>query len=169
MAVSLLTVARARRAGVFGIVSATITHTILRMEPVPSITRLGFRKWYERQLILSHAALVACVICMVAVAICLEQFTYRAPLSEMAVTLAVFAAAMVAGWKCFRYYSRSMTEVWRFGERSVCAQCGTYGRLNVLASGIVTPPATAREPAPESSAWMNVSCRKCGHLWRMPD
>ncbi len=139
------------------------------MEPVPSITRLGFRKWYERQLILSHAALVACVICMVAVAICLEQLTYRAPLFATARTIIVFALAMVAGWKCFRYYGRSMTEAWRFGESSVCKQCGTYGRLAVLASGIVTPPATESEPVPESSAWMNVSCKKCGNLWRMPE
>lgn len=118
---------------------------------------------------LSHAALAGCVICMVAVAICLEQLTYRAPIFSTARTLIVFALAMVAGWKCIRYYSRSMTEAWRYGERSVCAQCGTYGRLKVLASGIVTPRATASEPAPASSAWMNVSCKKCGHLWRMPD
>ena len=63
------------------------------MEPVPSITRLGFRKWYERQLMLSHAALAGCVICMVAVAICLEQLTYRAPILLTARTLIVFALA----------------------------------------------------------------------------
>ena len=33
------------------------------MDPVTSIRNLGFRKWYERELIKCHAALVTCLLC----------------------------------------------------------------------------------------------------------
>lgn len=138
------------------------------MEPVVSIARLGFRKWYESQLIYGHLALVTCVICMVAVAICLDQLTVPAPLPTSALLFGVVSAAVIVGWKSWCYYHRVLTEAWRFGESAVCRKCETYGRFTVLTSGKTTPPATARDPNPESDAWMNVACKKCGNTWRMP-
>ena len=38
------------------------------MAPAASIRRIGFRKWYERELIKSHAALVTSFMCAVLVA-----------------------------------------------------------------------------------------------------
>ena len=38
------------------------------MDPTSSIRRLGFRKWYERELIKCHAALVTCFLCGLTVA-----------------------------------------------------------------------------------------------------
>ena len=32
------------------------------MDPTASIRRLGFRRWYERELIKSHGALVTCLL-----------------------------------------------------------------------------------------------------------
>lgn len=139
------------------------------MEPVPSISRLGFRKWYERQLLVGHASLVACVLCMVAVAICLEEFTFPAPLTETALLLGIIIAASIVGWKCWLYYHHAMVQAWRFGESSVCRKCQLYGRFVILTSGRTTPPPTPGDPDPESDVWMNVACKKCGHTWRMPD
>ena len=39
------------------------------MEPARSIGKLGFRRWYERQLIESHAWLITCFLCALAIAI----------------------------------------------------------------------------------------------------
>lgn len=139
------------------------------MEPVPGITRLGFRKWYERQLIAGHAALVTCILCMIAVAICLEEFTRQAPLPAVMILLGGVAVASVVGWKCLRYYQHAMVEAWRFGECSVCRKCETYGRFNVLSSGVMTSMATATDPSPNAMVWMNVACKKCGNIWRMPE
>ena len=129
------------------------------MDPVPRITRLGFRKWYERQLIGGHVASVICVMCMVAVAICLEEFTYPAPSFATAVRLGVIASAGIVGWKCWLYYHRVMLQAWRFGESSVCKKCQLYGRFVIFTSGRTTPVATASDPEPESDVWMNVSCK----------
>ncbi len=139
------------------------------MEPVLSITRLGFRKWYERQLIDGHIALITCIVCMVAVAICLEEFTFPAPFPTLAALLGIIVAASLVGWKCWLHYHRVLTQAWRFGESSVCKKCETYGRFVILTSGMITPPATESDPHPASDVWMNVSCKKCGHTWRMPD
>ena len=38
------------------------------MDPTASIRRLGFRKWYERELVKSHGALVTCFLCGLTVA-----------------------------------------------------------------------------------------------------
>ena len=44
-------------------VTAALGERRERMDPTASIRKLGFRKWYERELIESHAALVTCLLC----------------------------------------------------------------------------------------------------------
>ena len=139
------------------------------MEPSVSIARLGFRKWYERQLIDAHLALVTCVLCMVLAAALLEAFTLAAPLVEATGMMAGVLGAGYVGIRCWLRYQRVMVEAWRYGECAVCRKCSTYGRLKVLNAGAFTPTATRGEPAPAPQPWMNVACKKCGHTWRMPD
>ena len=47
------------------------------MEPADSIVRLGFARWYERRLIEAHAWFVSVFFCMVAIAACLEELSFR--------------------------------------------------------------------------------------------
>ncbi len=139
------------------------------MEPVDTISRLGFRKWYEQQLLTAHAALVLCVICMVVVTICLDAVFAPGSRVETFCQLIEIAIALVVGWKCWWHYHRAMTQAWRFGESSVCKSCELYGRFVVLTSGKTTPPPSEDDPDPASDVWMNVACKKCGHHWRMPE
>ena len=37
------------------------------MSPADGIRKLGFRRWYERQLIESHAYFLTCFLCMIKV------------------------------------------------------------------------------------------------------
>lgn len=139
------------------------------MEPVTSINRVGFRKWYERELIDSHVSLVTCVLSAFVAAACFEAFTLPAP----PVTAVSLAAGTLGGsalaWASWLRYRRIMLRAWHFGERAVCKQCTLYGRFTVLASGTITPRATEQEPQPEGQVWMSVACKRCGHIWRMPD
>ncbi len=139
------------------------------MEPVNSISRMGFRKWYERELIDSHVSLVTCVLSAFVAAACFETFTLPAP----PLTALLQAGGMIGGaaltWASWLRYRRIMLRAWRFGEQAVCKQCTLYGRFNILASGAITPPSTEDEPHPASQVWMNVSCKRCGHTWRMPE
>lgn len=139
-------------------------------DPAINIRRLGFRRWYERELIKCHAALVTCFLCGLTVAAVLEQvnvldFGWR-PLGMLMV---VFAAAAV-GWISWRSYITLLQRAERYGETSTCPQCRAYARFKVLASGIDTHPSPMAEAlAPLELAWMRVECRKCGTAWRMPE
>ncbi|HYC35847.1 MAG TPA: hypothetical protein VEC19_05455 [Usitatibacter sp.] len=140
------------------------------MDPTASIQRLGFRKWYERELIKCHAALVTCFLCGITVAALLEQveiveFGWR-PLSMLAI---VFFASLL-GWASWRSYITVLQRAERYGERSSCPNCRAYARFRVIDTGIDTYPSQAAEAvAPLQSAWLKVVCRKCGTGWRMPE
>ena len=59
--------------------------------PADAIRKLGFKKWYERQLIESHVYLVTCFLCLILVVAVLEGFSFRAPGLQPLVTLALCA------------------------------------------------------------------------------
>jgi len=121
------------------------------MEPSDSIGRIGFRKWYERQLIEGHAWLITCVLCMVAVAACLEEFSFRAGLLRAAVLIGIMFACVAVGWIGWTRYRIILSEAERLADRSICPQCQTYGRFFV-----------ARVPR---GSVMEVRCRKCDAAW----
>ena len=139
------------------------------MEPSGSIARVGFRRWYERQLIDGHVALVTCILCMILVAACIDELTSTAPFQTVA---AMVAALLISGDGAFRSilrWKRMLTEAWRYGECATRKKCSTYGRLKVLESGAVSVAAHNARALPTTEAWMNVACKKCGNTWRMPD
>jgi hypothetical protein len=122
------------------------------MDPAPGIGKLGFKRWYERQLLEGHAWLVSCVLGLLAAAACLEELSLRGPLPQvLALGAAVFAAGAVAiyGWSRYRLI---MAEVERVAEHSTCASCRTYAAFRIVGT--------------EGSA-MRVRCRKCAHEWRI--
>ena len=140
------------------------------MEPVTTIRRIGFRKWYERQLIDCHLALVTCFLCGITIAACFESVSFRDFGMQSATMIAVIFGASILGWLCWRRYITVLERAERYGERSTCGGCNTYGRFEVVTSGVDTIPGpTAEAVAPLEVAWMRVKCRKCGAIWRMPE
>ena len=98
------------------------------MEPGSSIEKLGFKRWYERQLIESHAWLVSCILCALAIAATLELTGFR--LTSFAGLLAfgfVYAAGLVC-WHSLKRYRASMRQSrGRTTEDMVqCAVCGLH-------------------------------------------
>ncbi len=140
------------------------------MDPSAAISRLGFRKWYERELIKSHAALVTCFLCGVLVAALLEQVNLRTLGWGNSSAILVVLLATLIGWVSWRSYITLLGRAERYGERSTCPNCADYGRFKVLDSGTdATASAAAVAVAPQGYAWMQVECRKCGTGWRMPE
>ena len=140
------------------------------MDPTSSIRKLGFRRWYERELIKSHGALVTCFLCGLLIAVLLEQVNVREfgwqPLSALAI---IFLAGAL-GWASYRSYITILQRAEFYGERSSCPKCAAYGRFNVVATGLDAVPGRAAEAvAPLEAAWMRVECRMCGTAWRMPE
>lgn len=135
------------------------------MEPSSGIRKLGFRKWYERELIHSHVSLGACLLSGITVAGLVEEVNFLEFGVKAVALLGIVAAALMIGWHAWRRYISLLERAERYGERSVCARCDTYGRFEVLASGL-EDPGTSEPRLP--AAWMRVQCRKCGNTWRMP-
>jgi ribosomal protein S27E len=106
-----------------------------------SIARLGFKRWYERQLIESHAWLVTCLLCGIAIAASLEMVNFRDP-GATAMTLAfVFTAGLVT-LHGFRRYQVLM---------SLAEQLASYAKFRAM----------------DANPRMKVQCRKCGHQWTL--
>ncbi len=118
------------------------------MGPVESIGKLGFRRWYERQLLEGHAWLVTCVLCLLAITVVLEELSFRAPIAQvLAYGVFVFVAGLLAIYG-FTRYRQLMEEAERLGEHSTCARCGTYARFRVLSGS-------------------TVECRGCANRWNL--
>ena len=140
------------------------------MDPTSRIRKLGFRKWYERELIKGHGALVTCVLCMIVIAAMVEQISLRELGWRPFSSLLMMVSAAVLGLASWRSYITILQRAERYGERSSCPQCKAYGRFNVVDTGLDRVPGPAAVAvAPLESAWMRVECRKCGAAWRMPD
>jgi hypothetical protein len=118
------------------------------MEPARSIARLGFRKWYERQLAEAFAWLLTALLCALVVALCLELIDFDGQLLIWAGTA---GAAYVAGLIVVhgtRRFLHILGQAQRLGEQSVCTSCRNQA-FEVLSE------------APR----MSVRCRNCAHQW----
>ena len=122
------------------------------MEPAHSIGRLGFRKWYERQLIEAHAWLVTCLLVGIAIAVALEGLSFRRPFYEWAPLVGLLFVGGLIVWHGMRRFGLLMEEANRLAEHSTCEACGAYGRFQVIE---------------EYPTRMRVCCRKCSHRWML--
>lgn len=140
------------------------------MDPTSSIRRLGFRRWYERELIKCHAALVTCLLSGLLLAAMFETVSLREFGWTLVSELGVVFAAIATGIISWRSYITILERAERYGESSNCPKCNAYGLFKVLSTGMDTHPGpTAEAVAPLDAAWLRVECKKCGTPWRMPE
>jgi hypothetical protein len=135
------------------------------MKLAQDIGRLGFRRWYERQLVESHAYLVTAFLALI---LLLAGYEALAALRDSPLYyLLIVAAAGGAGTLMFvawRRFSVLMARAELFAESAACTGCSAWGRFEVLAE-----EAASDDDAPESGRphWIRVRCRQCGHAWRL--
>jgi hypothetical protein len=118
------------------------------IETARSIAKLGFRRWYERQLLEGHAWLVTCLLCGIAIATVLEMVNFR-DVGTALVTLAFIFTAGLIIMHGFRRYRSLMLLADQLGEHATCGSCHSYARFRAL----------------DENPRMKVQCRKCGHEW----
>jgi phage FluMu protein Com len=129
------------------------------------IRRLGFRRWYERQLIESHAYLVTAFLALILLLAGVEgmQFARRSPLFYVAIVGGAAAAGVLTyvGWRRFNVL---LARAELFAEGATCPQCKAWGKFDVLAE-----ERAADDDPPESGRphWLRVKCRQCGEQWRI--
>lgn len=134
------------------------------MELAEGIRKIGFRRWYERQLIEGHLYLISGFLCLITVLASAEEFSVRTPLWETILRLAaILAGCALCLWTTRRYLT--MLGIAEYAaERSVCEKCATYRGLELIGFGTrgAPPPGEVDEDAVLP---VGVRCRQCGHEW----
>ena len=138
---------------------------MIAMTPAERIAKVGFRRWYERELIESHLYLVTCVLSLMLIAACLEQIDWRGPPGEFVFTLGGLILGAALCIEALRRYNFLLARAQHFGEQSSCARCSTYGVLKVIGAAVIESERSLLG-APDNT-WIRVQCKKCGHEWRI--
>ena len=136
------------------------------MTPAQGIDKLGFRRWYERQLIEGHVYFVTCFLSLIVFAASLEQFDVRGPVGQQIWMAVLVVGSALLCFKSLRWYSFLLARAEVLGSQSSCAQCSAYGILQVVEAGCGAPASAEAESGGDNS-WIRVRCKKCGHEWRM--
>ncbi|MEK6244634.1 MAG: hypothetical protein AABM33_09030 [Pseudomonadota bacterium] len=118
------------------------------MEPADSIRRLGFARWYERRLIEGHAWFISGFFCIVAIAACMEELSFRGSIARLLFYVIVVAAAAAIGIYGLVRYQKILVEAEQLGEHATCLACGAYARFRLISPS-------------------QVRCRKCDNEWRL--
>lgn len=115
------------------------------------IRRVGFRKWYERELLSSHAHLVLALLSMIGMVASIEAFTEASLAEKVMDGLFVIVCAVIGLWSLRRYLYRMMRAE-GVAHQASCGDCGSYGRFKVVGPDL-RPGET------------QVCCNKCAHQW----
>ncbi|RZJ20901.1 MAG: hypothetical protein EOO54_12825 [Haliea sp.] len=117
------------------------------------IRTVGFRKWYERELLSSHAHMLLALLSTIALMATLELFQGGSPGQKFLNASLFILSAALALWSLRRYlYLLSHAE--SLADQANCPQCQEYGRLNAVEED-------------RGTGQLLVQCRKCSHEWKL--
>ena len=134
------------------------------MQVTRYIERYGFRRWYERQLIESHAYLALAFVALIVMLSGMELLSDAEAGIRYTIVLLTAAAGgmlMVVSW---RRFTTLLARAEHFGEAATCPQCKAWGKFKVLAqesSNADDPPEAGRPH------WLSVRCKQCEAVWKL--
>src|SRR3990167_8251572 len=96
--------------------------------PAERMGRLGFRKWYERELLSGHAHLVLCILSVVALMASMESLR-DGPYLRLENVLFVVISGAIGLWALRRFIFLTVRAE-AIAHQAVCANCGEYGRFS---------------------------------------
>jgi hypothetical protein len=121
------------------------------------IRRVGFRKWYERELLSSHAHMALALIAVVALLASFEAYAGASTGEKFLNTGFVLVCGGVCLWALRRYLYLLM-HAEEMANQANCPQCDAYGQLQLV------------EPLQRpNAAWVPVCCKRCGFNWKLED
>jgi hypothetical protein len=124
-----------------------------------AVRKRGFRRWYERQLVESHAYLVTGFLSLIMMAIALEVIEFRESIPN-ALMLALIAAAggglAIFAWKQF---TKLLFRAEALAGQAVCGECRAYAKFDVIEAHDSRDALTGRS--------LVVRCKQCQHQWKM--
>lgn len=119
------------------------------MEQPRTSAKIGFRRWYERQLFASFGWLVVLILIGFSIGVALEFMVISQEGMLKYATLVVLYVFGLLGITTWRRFWGTLSSAQRRASGATCSECGSYGLFDV----------------PEESDEMWARCRKCGHQW----
>jgi hypothetical protein len=126
------------------------------MKLADGVRKHGFRKWYERELLQSHAHLVLTFLCMVGLFAGFEALGKNRNWLDQAVDILAIVLSIVIGVWALRRYLYFLQHAESAAHQADCPECKTYGRFEV-------------EIVDDKLLAMQVRCRKCERRWIIND
>lgn len=120
-----------------------------------AITRQGFRRWHERELLRGHGHLVLLLLCTVAVVGVVETFHDQHGSDRLLMAACGLALAVAGAWS-LRRYLHHLGQAQALADQAACPHCGRYARWSV----------EGRQADREGAA-LRVACRGCGGRWSL--
>lgn len=115
------------------------------------VRRFGFRKWYERELLSSHAHLLLTLLCAVALIGTLEAFQ-GGSVNEILIGVALFIVSAAIGLWSLRRYLYLLMHAEEVANQANCPACSAYARFEVVHED-------------RHQGRTGVRCRACRHEW----
>ena len=115
------------------------------------VRRMGFRKWYERELLSSHAHMLLALLCSIALMGTLEAFAGGGP-GEKLLNVALFIVSGAIGLWALRRYLYLLMHAEEVANQANCPACGAYARFDVVSED-------------RRNGHTGVRCRQCAQEW----
>lgn len=126
------------------------------MKLADGIRKHGFRKWYERELLQSHAHLVLTFLCTIGIFAAFEAFgRFRSLSDQLTDILAIVACTAIGIW-ALRRYLRLLLHAEVTAHQADCPGCKVHGRFKL-------------ESENTRDGSVQVCCNKCQHRWTISD
>jgi hypothetical protein len=135
------------------------------MNVADDIRKLGFRRWYERQLIEGFAYMVTAFLALILLLAGYESLDQLRSMPGFYLT--VFVAAAAAGMLTivgFRRFGVLLSRAEQFANDAECPQCKAWGKFDVVSMESVSEDDPVESGRPH---WLRVRCRKCDNGWRI--
>lgn len=125
----------------------------LNRELAEGIRKVGFRKWYERELLSSHAHMLLALLCTIALMAGLELIQGGTVTEKLLNIAMVFVSGAIGLWALRRYLYLLM-HAETLADQANCPSCKEYGRLTLVDED-------------RRIGQLRVRCRKCSHEWSL--
>ena len=126
------------------------------MKLADGISKHGFRKWYERELLNSHAHLVLTFFCVIGIFAAFEALgRFRSMSDQFTDLVAILLCAGIGMWALRRYLALLM-HAEATAHQADCPGCKAYGRFKL---------ASETHHGSQHDDCVAVCCSKCQHRW----
>lgn len=126
------------------------------MQLLEGIRRLGFRKWYARELGQSHVHLALTFLCAVGLIGAFDAAMHFTSWSDRVIDALAIVICGATGFWALRRYLHLLMHAEYVAKQADCPQCGVYARFTLVEGESSQQTATVR-------------CRACAHQWSIND